>query len=279
MLSLLISVLFAAAAVIYCQQTGASQSWTVISGIVSFLAAMITTGLIMRRKINKVNADLQGILMGGQKRINKKIQAFQNKPNASPVLVQKLVEKEQTEFLEKALDFTKNLEPFCKWNLLMQKQIDTLRMQFNYQLKRFSEVDQIIENTSLLKGIMVMDPMIAAMEMARMYKNGKTAELEELFKKYSRKFTKKPNVAIIYALYSWALVKNGEHDKAREVLYQGKESTGNEILAKNWEALSNNKLKKFSNAGFGDEWFALFLENPPKVKQQFARGGKRGGFR
>jgi hypothetical protein len=217
--------------------------------------------------------------MGGQKRINQKIQNFQNKPNANPILMQQIIDKEQKEFLTKALDFTKNLEPFCKWNLLMQKQIDTLRFQFLYQLKEYDEADKIIENSSLIKGLMVMDPMIAAMQMARIYKKGDMTQLKSLFEKYSKKFAKKPKVELIYGLYSWALVKKGDIEAARDALYQGKELTKNELLARNWENLSNNKIKKFSNSGLGEEWYGLFLENPPKAKQQRAKGNRRAMYR
>lgn len=75
---------------------------------------------------------------------------------------------------------------------------------------------------------------------------------------------------------SWILVKNGEFEKARELLQKGKESTGNETLAYNWERLSNDKPKSFSNEGLGDQWYGLYLENPPQPKQQRARAGGKG---
>lgn len=279
MLTLLISIMVSAGSAIYFQSTGAATGWVIACGVIGFLATQIIVGLLVRKSVNLVNSDLQGILMGGQKRINQKIQAFQNKPSGGVKAMQMILEKEQAQFLQKALDFTVNLEPFCKWNLLMSKQIDTMRMQFNYQMKKFDEVDAIIAKKGLLSGVMVMEPITAAMIMARQHKNKDFDGLEKSFNKYTRKFAKGNKSVLIYALYSWSLVKRGELDKAREVLYQGKEETQNEILIRNWEALSNNKPKKFSNSAFGDEWYSLYLENAPQPKQQRQRGnGKRGGM-
>ena len=39
---------------------------------------------------------------------------------------------------------------------------------------------------------------------------------------------------------------------------------------KNWEALANNKYKSFSNAGIGEMWYALGLEEMKMPKQQQA---------
>jgi len=279
MLTLLISIVVSGGAVFYCLETDAGLGWSIACGVIGFLASQIVVGLLVRKKVNVVNGDLQGILMGGQKRINQKVQAFQNKPGGGIKAMQIMLEKEQKQFLQKALDFTVNLEPFCKWNLLMTKQIATMRMQFNYQMKNMDAVDKILAKKGLLSGVMMMEPVTAGMKMARQYKNKDFVGLEKSYNKFSKKFKKGGKSALIYGLYSWALVKQGETEKAREVLYQGKEETKNEVIARNWEMLSNDKVKKFSNDGLGDEWFSLYLENPPQPKQQRVRGnGKRGGM-
>ena len=279
MFTLIISLVVSTGAVVYCESSGASIGWTITCGIVGFLACQIIIGLLVRKKVNIVNADLQGILMGGQKRINQKIQAFQNKPTGGMKAMQMLLEKEQTQFLERALDFTSNLEPFCKWNLLMPKQIDTMRMQFNYQMKNFDAVDKILAKKGLLNGVIMMEPITAAMKMARQHKNKDFAALEKSYEKFAKKFKKGGKSVLIYGLYSWSLIKQGELEKAREALYQGKEETQNELLVRNWELLSNDKPKKFSNAALGDEWYSLYLETPAQPKQQRVRGGgKRGGM-
>ena len=51
------------------------------------------------------------------------------------------------------------------------------------------------------------------------------------------------------------------------------EATGSEIFIRNWEHLSNDRVKSFSNAGLGDAWYSLYLETPPAPKQQ-----RMGGY-
>ena len=44
----------------------------------------------------------------------------------------------------------------------------------------------------------------------------------------------------------------------------------NETLKQNWDHLVNGRIKRFSNAGLGDQWYSLLLEEP-KVKMQRPR--------
>ena len=45
------------------------------------------------------------------------------------------------------------------------------------------------------------------------------------------------------------------------------------MLLENHDKLLNGKAKQFSNAGFGDTWYALYLEEP-KMKPQRQRQGR-----
>jgi len=74
---------------------------------------------------------------------------------------------------------------------------------------------------------------------------------------------------------SWIYVQVGEIDEARRVLLKAKKATGDDTFTRNWEHLSNDRVKKFSNAGLGDEWYSLYLETPPAPKQQRMRGNGR----
>ena len=144
-----------------------------------------------------------------------------------------------------------------------------MRMQFYYQLKEFNKVDELIPKA------MYVDHMSIAMKMARLYKNDDES-YKKLFYKKVKKF-KNEDAVILYALYSWILVKKGNFEEAIKVLLQGKEKTRNEVLEKNWESLVNSKDKKFSNADLGDIWYALYLEEVkvPKPKQQLMRSSYR----
>jgi hypothetical protein len=111
------------------------------------------------------------------------------------------------------------------------------------------------------------------MKMARQYKNGDLAGASKLFKKKIKWFRGDRGI-LLYGLMSWIYVKTGETEKARELLQKGKEKTGDETLTYNWERLSNNKEKSFSNEGLGEQWYGLYLENPPAPKQQRVRPKK-----
>jgi len=122
----------------------------------------------------------------------------------------------------------------------------------------------------------LMEPMMVAMKMARQYKNDDIEGVEKTFNKRVKWF-RGSRSTLLYGVMSWVYMKQGESEKARMLLVKGKESTGDETLARNWEMLANNKDKSFSNAGLGEEWYGLYLENPPAPKQQKMRGNARSG--
>ena len=87
------------------------------------------------------------------------------------------------------------------------------------------------------------------------------------------------NAKLIYTTYAWMLNKLGLIDEALAVLIEGQNKTACEIMAQNVDRLRNNKPKSFSNVKYGDVWYALFLEEPPKVKQKMKRQNPRNAGR
>jgi hypothetical protein len=241
---------------------GLGMAWGLTWGILTFLAVQISIGLIIRKKIMNISNEIQTILTEGQKKINRKIQQFQRKPAGGVKNMQNILEKEQADFIREALKVTEKLIPYCKWNFLISRQMNSMRMQFHYQLKEFDNVDP------LLGKVIYSDPLTVAMKMARMYKNDSPG-LEKFYEKKIKKFKGSEGI-LLYALYSWILVKRKEIDKAMKLLADAAAETDNEALKQNWKHLANGKIKKFSNAGIGDQWYALYLEEPKimKPKQQ-----------
>lgn len=276
MLSLLISILVALALAGALSAFGVNRPTTIFFGITGFIAAFYLTGFLVRKKIAKVQKELEEIMKGGQQRMNRKIQQFQNKPGGNIKLMQHQLELDQKAIYKAGLDFTTRLEPFKKWSLLMGRQIATMRLQFLYQLKEFEQVDGILAGGGMLKGPLMMEPMAVAMKMARQYKRRDVAGAEKTFKRHAKWF-RGDRGSLLYGLMSWILVKEGETEKARQLLLKAKEVTGNETFGHNWEQLSNDRVKSFSNAGLGEQWYALYLENPPAPKQQRMRGNPRSG--
>lgn len=264
MLAIFISFGIGAAVGIILFWVGFGPAMYITIGFLLFAVLQILTGLLIRKLVKRYTNDIQVVMTGAQAKLNKKIQFFQQKPQGGIKTMQKLLEKDQQGFIRQALDATKRFEKLYPWNVLLRKQVNTMRMQFYYQLKEFNKVDELIPKA------LYMEPMSIAMKMARLYKKGDTS-YKQLFYKKAKKF-KGENGVILYALYSWILVKHGNIEEAIKVLQKGKDKTSSEVLERNLESLVNGKEKRFSNAEVGDVWYSLYLEEPKtqKPKQQMA---------
>ena len=278
MLSLLISALVATALASALLTSQVSTAATVFYSIIGFAAAFYLVGFLARKKISKVQGELQQSMQAAQGRMQRKVQQFQNKPGGNVKQMQRQLEMDQKVMLKEGLEFTKRLEPFRKWSLLTGRQIATMRLQFLYQLKEFDQVDAILATCGFLRGPMMLDPMASAMRMARCYQNDDLAGAERVFKRRIR-WSKGDRGTLLYGLMSWIYVKVGEPNEARRVLLKAKEATGVDTFIQNWEHLSNDRAKRFSNAALGDQWYGLYLENPPAAKQQRMRSNGRNSRR
>jgi len=278
MLSLLISILASITLAGALIASNVKTGTTVFFGIAGFIAIFYLVGYLVRKKVAKVQNELQEIMLNGQQQMNRKVQQFQSKPGGNIKLIQRQIEADQKVIYKQGLDFTQRLEPFKKWSFLMGRQIATMRMQFLYQLKEFEQVDAILATAGIFRGPMMMEPMQVAMKMARQYKNKDVAGAEKTFKRRVKWF-RGDRGTLLYGLMSWIFMKEGEPEKARQLLIKAKDVTGHETFTQNWERLSNDKAKNFSNAGLGDEWYGLYLENPPTPKQQRMRGNPHKGRR
>lgn len=227
--------------------------------------------------MSKVQGELQDRMQSAQASMQRKLKQFQNKPGGNVKQMQRQLEADQKAMLKQGLEFTKQLEPFRKWSLLTGRQIATMRFQFYYQLKEFDKADEILATCGFMRGPMMMDAMTAAMRMARYYKKDDLAGAEKVYKSRIR-WAFGDRGTILYGLMSWIYVQVGQPDAARQVLLEAKGKTGSELFKKNWEHLSNDRVNSFSNAELGDQWYSLYLENPPAPKQQRVRGNGRNPY-
>lgn len=274
MLSLLIPALVATAIAGALIASQVSTGTTVFLSSVGYIGAFFLVGFFVRKKMSKAQGALQGSMQAAQRRMKRKVQQFQNKPGGNVKQLQRQLEADQKVMFKEGLELTKGLEPFRKWSVLTGRQIATMRLQFHYQLKEFDQVDEILATCGFLRGPMMMDPMAVAMRMARCYKNDDFAGAKKLFKRRIIWF-RGARGTLLYGLMSWIYVKVGEPDEARRVLLKAKEVTGVDTFLRNWEHLSNDRVKSFSNAGLGDEWYSLYLETPAAPKQQRMRSNRR----
>lgn len=239
--------------------TDIGRTWSVVIGIAAFFVVQLAVGLFIRHKINAVTGEIQVLMEKTQNKLNRKMAQMQSRPMSSPKAAQQMLEKEQNQALRDALAITDKAQPYFKWNLLLKRQINTMKMMLHYQLKEFKKVD------ALLKNSFIFDSRSVAIKAVRMYKNEDPA-CEKYLAKKCRRF-KGDDAVLLYALYSWILVKEEKIDMAAAVLAQAKNRLDNPVLNANRENLVNGKVKHFSNANLGEAWYSLYLEEP-KIKQQ-----------
>jgi hypothetical protein len=236
--------------------------WIVIDAVAAFAVCWIGIGFFIRNKINKVNSAIQDQMGEAQKKINRKLQMFQSRPGANAKSVQKTLEKDQNDAIHQALRATAQIDRYFKWNFLLKQQMSTMRMMFYYQLKDFKKVDELMPHCLFL------DPRASAFKIARMYKRQEEG-IEKFFRRKVKRL-KGENAALLYGLYSWILVKNGEADKALELLTNARKKVDHPVIAENREKLANGNVKQFSNSGLGELWYSLYLEEP-RIKQKKVR--------
>jgi hypothetical protein len=240
--------------------TGAAHwGWAVVWGVLAFVAGQGGMGFLIQKRVKAAMGGVQKILEDGQKRLQQKLAQWQMRPPGSMKQAQMEIEREQRVFVERALEASKGLERFNHWAPLMSRQIATLRIQLYWMLKEFKKVDE------LLPQALIVDPMMAALKIARMHMKGEEG-IDKVFKKHTARL-RYGQGTLLYGLYSWILVEKKDLDGAHKVLIEACEKMENDTIKKNREHLANNRVGHFSNAGLGDEWYALHLEQP-KVKMQ-----------
>lgn len=239
-----------------------NRAWGVLIGIAVLLAVQLGIGLFIRRRVGKVNAAIQADMQAMQTKLQKKLSQLQSRPGASQKMLQSILEKDQTAAVHQALTMLDGLDKYNWWSPLLSRQINTMRMMFHYQIREFDAVDR------LLPKCFFMAPASCAMKLARMYRKNDPGL--DKFARKKLKIARGDAGALLYALYSWILVKRGEIPEAIKVLNDSRRRCDHEVLRTNWERLANNKVKNFSNSGFGEMWYMLYLEEP-KIKTQRVR--------
>ena len=265
MLTILIGI-FSAGAVftVLKKTTEISTFWIVLLAILGFVLVQIAVSLLLRAKMNKISMNLQQAMLGTQKNLERIQQTFMRQHNANQVMLRMQLEAEQKRGIEAAILICDDFKPLCKWNLMLKKQTNTMKMTFNYQMKNWEEVDK------LLPKCVFIDPQTVSMKLVRMYKN-KDESIDKFYKKGTR-LLRKENLILPAATYSWILLKLNKKEEALKVLNDTLKKTESTILSQNRDAIVNNKMKNFSNAELAESWYVLGLEEPKpqKIQQRVA---------
>ena len=256
-----------------------------ITGFISTLVAFIVINKKMTKPLNEIFMKIQKVREDAQAQIQKKAKHLQSRPGGNQAAFMKTVEKLQEKSNEESIELLKGVEKYYKWNFMIEKQVDTMRFQLYFQMKKFEEADKYLDQ------VMLIDPMSVGMKMARLYKkhpldkeklaNEASAKVElkkwpvtKVFRKGVKRM-KGSNSTLLYTTYAWMLVKSGLVTEALVLLQEGFKKTADEVMAQNIDRLRNNKPKSFSNAKYADQWYALYLEEPPKQKPKMVRQNAR----
>lgn len=240
-------------------------AWGIVCGVAAFLIAQLIIMLVLRKKLNKLQLGMQQTMQAAQVRIQRQVQNFQQRPVGSPKLMQQKLEAMQNDALHETLRLTAAFDPYYRWNWMLARQINTMKMQLYFQLKEFSKTDE------LLKHCFLMDPRSLAIKLVRLYKT-EDPGLDKFYQKRCRRL-KGEDGALVASTYAWIKLRQEQPEKAVAALVAAKKLSDNATLVENCDRLVNGKLKHFSNAGFGDAWYSLYLEEPKiKPQRQVVRG-------
>lgn len=233
--------------------------WGITCGIAAFLLAYMILSLILRKFVMDRQMAIQNIMQDAQNKVNRQLEMFNRRPPSSVNAARQILEKIQFDGIRKALAETENFKKFYIWNIMLSRQINTMKVQLYYQLREYSKVDE------LLPKAIFFDPQSLAIKLARMYKNN-DPKLDKFYKfKCSR--LKGENGAFIASVYAWIKIRQEDQEKALDALRAASKTSDNMVLRENIDRLANGKVKHYSNSGFGDTWYMLALEEP-KVKNQ-----------
>ena len=238
--------------------------WSITLGVFAALAVQIGASFIIRKKLMKDMERVQLILVDGQKKLQTKMQRWQIRPPGSVQAAQREIMEDTKVFVREALAATEALNKYRLWMPMIDRQKATAQLQLNWMIKEFKKVDELMPRALLV------DPTMVAMKIARMQMLDKSVEqIRKVYEKGVRRLKYNQNV-LVAACYSWILVKRGLADEAFKTLTEALKNSDNETLKQNHEILMNNRVAHFSNAGLGDMWYSLMLEEP-KVRMQRPR--------
>lgn len=241
--------------------------WSILWGLLILMIGQLSVGLILRKKMQGVSNHIQVIMKSGQAKMHAKMQRWQTKPIGSIKQAQLILAEDQRVMITQAREELRKLDSYKRWIPLLTRQLATMELQFAWQLKDLKRVDELIPKALFL------EPMTICVRMARLIqKKVPVTEIEPIFRKAVKR-TGYDKTVLIYALYSWYLVQNKQIDEAMKILVEGCSKNDHAVLKFNRDTLANNRVAHFSNAGLGDEWYTLFLEEPKiKAQRQQANG-------
>ncbi|MBR0055743.1 MAG: hypothetical protein IJP66_00280 [Kiritimatiellae bacterium] len=244
-----------------------ARGWAFFFSILAFASSYVAIARAVGARIKAVAMDIQSRMARSQQRMQERTNAWRHRPPGSIRQAQLEIQKLQHSAIADALAATSAMDKYRRWMPMMDRQIATMRMQLHYQDRNWKAVDE------LLPRCIVIDPMTAAMAIARAYsRDGYRHETDKKGRRrpndIDRRFERGAarlrygQGALLFGLYAWIQNREGDPDAALGTLLRADRKMENATIKRNIDLLRNNKPKQFSLAGLGDEWYALGLEEP-----------------
>ena len=240
-------------------------AWGVVCGVAGVMLVQLIIGLVLRRVVGVRQREVQEIMQNAQAKAERQLTLFQQRQPGNLRSAQQLAEKLQREALKSGLEATAGFAPYYKWSPLLRRQIAAMQMQIYYQLRDYRKVDE------LLPKCLLADPQSLAIKLARMYRNSDPG-LDKFYRRKCRR-AKGDAGAFLASVYAWIKLRQDDQAGALDALVTARKFSDHQVLLDNCDRLLNGKTRHFSNAGFGDIWYALGLEEL-KIKPQRQRMGR-----
>lgn len=239
-----------------------STGWGITCGVAGYIATQIVISLILRKKVNAVQAGIQNEMDMDRERINRQLTTFQQRQPGNMNGLKQLADRLQNEVSRKLLDATSRFQVYYLWSPMLYKQINAMKVQLYYQLKDYEKVDELLPKSMLL------DPLSLSIKLVRMYRN-EDVKLDAFYNKKCSNF-KSDQGAFLACVYAWIKLKQQNSQAAVAALRKARKLSDNPVLVDNLDKLANDRKKDFSNAGFGEQWYALGLEEfkPKAVRRR-----------
>ena len=103
-----------------------SKGWSIFFGVLGYVVVQLTVSLILRQKMKGIQNNLQAVMQGTQKNIERKQQMFIHQRNMNLTMQRMQMEAEQKKGLEAALAVCDQYKPLFRWSPFVKKQVITM---------------------------------------------------------------------------------------------------------------------------------------------------------
>jgi len=182
------------------------------------------------------------------KRVVKKVEALMNQ-----------VTKElQNQKFEKAIRTLKSGYGLGNWQFFVKPQLDAQIGTIHYLMREDDNAMPYLQK-GFSKHWVAMG-MLAVLYM-------KKKDRENMVKTFEKAIKGTPKEGFLYSLYAYCMLKEGEREKALDILGQGlKKLPDDDKLKANHTAVANKEKMKMRN--YGEIWMQFYLEKAPPVGQK-----------